>query len=141
MNDMICDLSFILFFFFQAEDGIRDIGVTGVQTCALPISDVAYEYQRNRKQHQQPVDRRDVDLPDLTRRRVLDLQARYVTELYGLARQGERARDDRLRGDDRRRRRQGNERIQRLGRREQVKRVGRRLRLRQQQRALSEIVQ
>src|SRR3712207_2836825 len=31
-------LSFILFFFFQAEDGIRDIGVTGVQTCALPIS-------------------------------------------------------------------------------------------------------
>src|SRR3712207_7111435 len=27
-------------FFFQAEDGIRDIGVTGVQTCALPISDV-----------------------------------------------------------------------------------------------------
>src|SRR3712207_8385128 len=28
----------VLFFFFQAEDGIRDIGVTGVQTCALPIS-------------------------------------------------------------------------------------------------------
>src|SRR5258707_6390972 len=27
-----------LVFFFQAEDGIRDIGVTGVQTCALPIS-------------------------------------------------------------------------------------------------------
>src|SRR3712207_7505717 len=25
-------------FCFQAEDGIRDIGVTGVQTCALPIS-------------------------------------------------------------------------------------------------------
>src|SRR3712207_8267264 len=32
-------LSLLLFrFFFQAEDGIRDIGVTGVQTCALPIS-------------------------------------------------------------------------------------------------------
>src|ERR1035437_10166284 len=32
---------FVLLFclwFFQAEDGIRDIGVTGVQTCALPIS-------------------------------------------------------------------------------------------------------
>src|SRR5256885_4705289 len=28
----------ILFFFFQAEDGIRDYKVTGVQTCALPIS-------------------------------------------------------------------------------------------------------
>ena len=34
-------------FFFQAEDGIRDYDVTGVQTCALPIcqtlpSDIAY---------------------------------------------------------------------------------------------------
>src|SRR3990167_10924350 len=28
----------ILFLFFQAEDGIRDLTVTGVQTCALPIS-------------------------------------------------------------------------------------------------------
>src|SRR2546429_3799973 len=28
----------MLFFFFQAEDGIRDVAVTGVQTCALPIS-------------------------------------------------------------------------------------------------------
>src|SRR2546422_10843897 len=27
-----------MFFFFQAEDGIRDVAVTGVQTCALPIS-------------------------------------------------------------------------------------------------------
>src|SRR5690606_2128474 len=27
----------VLFFFFQAEDGIRDFHVTGVQTCALPI--------------------------------------------------------------------------------------------------------
>src|SRR5216683_8422328 len=35
-------LNFILFFFFfQAEDGIRDLIVTGVQTCALPISAVA----------------------------------------------------------------------------------------------------
>src|SRR5690348_18164858 len=31
---------FIFFFFFQAEDGIRDGRVTGVQTCALPISPV-----------------------------------------------------------------------------------------------------
>src|SRR6266478_7135513 len=29
-----------VFFFFQAEDGIRDLTVTGVQTCALPISAV-----------------------------------------------------------------------------------------------------
>src|SRR5580692_1849204 len=34
MSDMI------FFFFFQAEDGIRDLTVTGVQTCALPISRV-----------------------------------------------------------------------------------------------------
>src|SRR3712207_8667489 len=39
----MCDLLVVMFcegffcFFFQAEDGIRDIGVTGVQTCALPI--------------------------------------------------------------------------------------------------------
>src|SRR5690606_40353404 len=32
------DCFFIFFFFFQAEDGIRDFHVTGVQTCALPIS-------------------------------------------------------------------------------------------------------
>src|SRR2546427_6822737 len=30
--------TFVFFFFFQAEDGIRDLTVTGVQTCALPIS-------------------------------------------------------------------------------------------------------
>src|SRR2546426_7341065 len=29
---------YLFFFFFQAEDGIRDYKVTGVQTCALPIS-------------------------------------------------------------------------------------------------------
>src|SRR2546428_9475882 len=30
-------ISELIFFFFQAEDGIRDLIVTGVQTCALPI--------------------------------------------------------------------------------------------------------
>src|SRR5215217_1879591 len=34
MNEILIGV----FFFFQAEDGIRDIGVTGVQTYALPIS-------------------------------------------------------------------------------------------------------
>src|SRR5258707_279678 len=36
---VFCRFCFFVFFFFffQAEDGIRDIGVTGVQTCALPI--------------------------------------------------------------------------------------------------------
>src|SRR5690554_7408887 len=39
MFDAYCALFFfVVFFFFQAEDGIRDADVTGVQTCALPIS-------------------------------------------------------------------------------------------------------
>src|SRR5256886_10365607 len=33
--------SYCFIFFFQAEDGIRDLTVTGVQTCALPISSVS----------------------------------------------------------------------------------------------------
>src|SRR2546430_6379713 len=34
----MCYDELFFFFFFQAEDGIRDLTVTGVQTCALPIS-------------------------------------------------------------------------------------------------------
>src|SRR5258706_4298548 len=34
----LCPCLLLIFFFFQAEDGIRDWSVTGVQTCALPIS-------------------------------------------------------------------------------------------------------
>src|SRR2546422_7092032 len=42
MTRVCTDYSFVFFlldffFFFQAEDGIRDVAVTGVQTCALPI--------------------------------------------------------------------------------------------------------
>src|SRR5262244_4046940 len=37
-----------LFFFFQAEDGIRDWSVTGVQTCALPISGAGFPATTNR---------------------------------------------------------------------------------------------
>ena len=37
-DDVILVCSYVFFFFFQAEDGIRDYKVTGVQTCALPIS-------------------------------------------------------------------------------------------------------
>src|SRR5439155_4270952 len=33
----LCAVCCLFFFFFQAEDGIRDGHVTGVQTCALPI--------------------------------------------------------------------------------------------------------
>src|SRR5437016_6473259 len=38
-------VSHFLFFFFQAEDGIRDWSVTGVQTCALPILEAPAQSQ------------------------------------------------------------------------------------------------
>src|SRR5712675_1750197 len=37
-NDRLVFVGIFDSFFFQAEDGIRDVAVTGVQTCALPIS-------------------------------------------------------------------------------------------------------
>src|SRR2546422_10629509 len=39
-------MSLFFFFFFQAEDGIRDVAVTGVQTCALPIAQLLQESRR-----------------------------------------------------------------------------------------------
>src|SRR5256885_7304209 len=53
----------IFFFFFQAEDGIRDYKVTGVQTCALPISDLLETSQKMGKG---------------VRRRILERQHLYV---------------------------------------------------------------
>src|SRR3989454_8928835 len=44
---MVPSFPFVLFFFFQAEDGIRDYKVTGVQTCALPISRPARRVPRH----------------------------------------------------------------------------------------------
>src|SRR6266496_5379612 len=42
---MVAMMVFIIpFFFFQAEDGIRDLYVTGVQTCALPISETPWSW-------------------------------------------------------------------------------------------------
>src|SRR3989440_787844 len=45
------------FFFFQAEDGIRDLIVTGVQTCALPISRSAEEVRTRVRQTQGQIGR------------------------------------------------------------------------------------
>src|SRR5688500_20210652 len=44
---MMCVKSSMIFIFFQAEDGIRDYKVTGVQTCALPI----YPLLESRRPH------------------------------------------------------------------------------------------
>src|SRR2546426_4842758 len=60
----------ILFFFFQAEDGIRDYKVTGVQTCALPICAVPVDLLRPAAQHaglrRHPVARRHLEARDLS---------------------------------------------------------------------------
>src|SRR5256884_7238356 len=39
MHSKLTQIILQFLFFFQAEDGIRDVAVTGVQTCALPICD------------------------------------------------------------------------------------------------------
>src|SRR5216683_3398380 len=49
-------LSFFFFFFFQAEDGIRDLIVTGVQTCALPISGAGHEADHPGDQERLPAE-------------------------------------------------------------------------------------
>src|SRR5260370_6694872 len=45
---MISTLLLYFVFFFQAEDGIRDSSVTGVQTCALPISTIERAFSARR---------------------------------------------------------------------------------------------
>src|SRR3989449_8133966 len=64
----------IFFFFFQAEDGIRDVAMTGVQTCALPIYREA------------AVEPRVVDepLPPDRRARLLEVHAHDETEVRGV---------------------------------------------------------
>src|SRR2546421_9032981 len=47
-DEHACLLVDCFFFFFQAEDGIRDLIVTGVQTCALPISVAFAEWRSQR---------------------------------------------------------------------------------------------
>src|SRR2546429_6334320 len=61
-------------FFFQAEDGIRDVAVTGVQTCALPISWRPLEPQTRsaRQAYKQPEER---VVPTRTRKRPAILPA------------------------------------------------------------------
>src|SRR3989475_13141099 len=60
---------FVFFFFFQAEDGIRDLTVTGVQTCALPICGVrqpcpaCVRSRRNFCMSQAPVGQRSAHRP------------------------------------------------------------------------------
>src|SRR2546430_9215489 len=59
----------VFFFFFQAEDGIRDLTVTGVQTCALPICWV-HKGLRTRPRTSNDVLVKDVD-PDGVRKHIV----------------------------------------------------------------------
>src|SRR5687768_17682631 len=52
----------LFFFFFQAEDGIRDVAVTRVQTCALPIS----EHLQDGDIFLRSLRRKNFDIPVLT---------------------------------------------------------------------------
>src|SRR5205823_11061913 len=69
-------ISFYVLFFFQAEDGIRDKLVTGVQTCALPIYDLGDPRRRlrRRRQGRRPGPRR----PDVVARRQHRHQLRHA---------------------------------------------------------------
>src|SRR5256884_1981893 len=62
-----------VFFFFQAEDGIRDVAVTGVQTCALPISSLSIRsslWRRRRKRRKaRRTTKKRTAAPPRTRRR------------------------------------------------------------------------
>src|SRR5688572_1683530 len=49
-----CPGFLVVFFFFQAEDGIRDLTVTGVQTCALPIYPRRWATARSRVRGEAP---------------------------------------------------------------------------------------
>src|SRR5260370_12671590 len=79
------------FFFFQAEDGIRDSSVTGVQTCALPIAPAPQPGAAHDNQHRNRCRSKDGDLvtgPDPGRLLLDKIDARE----QALAREAEQAR-------------------------------------------------
>src|SRR5260370_32419391 len=75
-----------LFFFFQAEDGIRDSSVTGVQTCALPISRIAGNLRVDASQFDPRSPYYDPkSSPDKPRWLTLDVQALRKTRTLQIA--------------------------------------------------------
>src|SRR5258708_29543940 len=67
----------LFFFFFQAEDGIRDDLVTGVQTCALPISHLGNSRHRERLCDWKVVEGSEL-IPQLPP--AIDISVRYVED-------------------------------------------------------------
>ena len=99
------------------------------------------EHDVEHRDQQQPVDAGDIDLADLALRGAADLHARHEGELHRLLGQRERAADHRLARDDGGDGRQSHHRQQRPVGVEQEERIFQFLRMRQQQRALPEIVE
>jgi len=62
-----------VFFFFQAEDGIRDTSVTGVQTCALPIFEVGLARAAGRPQEADRFEREKQVFFEKVRQAYLDM--------------------------------------------------------------------
>src|SRR5690554_4201533 len=69
LMSICCNIVF--FFFFQAEDGIRDADVTGVQTCALPILLSTLQSKNLQKPKAKPILLKIA--PDLTDEQLLDI--------------------------------------------------------------------
>src|SRR5207237_5320409 len=76
-------------FFFQAEDGIRDSSVTGVQTCALPISlalvrdvgfDQSFSFIYSRRPGTPAASLPDEATPEIKQERLARLQAQLDTQ-------------------------------------------------------------
>src|SRR6266540_337004 len=70
-------------FFFQAEDGIRDRDVTGVQTCALPICDQRGRAQKTRGQGQDEVEGGEPGSARLPQRRQADVEGQEEQQRGG----------------------------------------------------------
>src|SRR5437016_10865174 len=95
MRVFLSSMNFFVFFFFffQAEDGIRDWSVTGVQTCALPISDDIYSLGASVYElltskppfYSGNIDRQICErvAPSMTqRRKELDIEPAFVPQLW-----------------------------------------------------------
>src|SRR5690606_40985427 len=99
-----------VFFFFQAEDGIRDFHVTGVQTCALPILKARLEKSQSQLDKEQEalrakkeeLDKKRLAMDEATLRQrmeELDKELVRVSNLYEIGRASCRERVSIGRGD------------------------------------------
>src|SRR2546429_2384993 len=76
----------LLFFFFQAEDGIRDVAVTGVRTCALPIFEREHHGGAVGPDHGQVTTQLRVDVHLLAISDVPEALKRLVNEFFHVQR-------------------------------------------------------